>query len=135
MPACDLIAPQSYRDATPAERAEVVNGCGPGGWRLDLVPDDLLGLDITEACNIHDWMYHAGDCEQDRHEADRTLLSNLLSLIRSVYEEPDSSLAAYLTRREGAWVYYKAVSDFGHHSFWADKPSQPRLATGTEARC
>jgi len=73
----ELLAPESYRLADPAERALVCNGCGPGSWRLDMVPDSILGLDITEACNIHDWMY---EWDGDRVQADVWFLANMVLL-------------------------------------------------------
>lgn len=72
-----LLAPASYHAADSAERAMVCNGCGPGSWRLDMVPDCILGLDITEACNIHDWMY---EWDGDREQADAWFLANMAIL-------------------------------------------------------
>jgi len=73
----ELLAPESYLQATQAERALVCNGCGPGSWRFDLIPDSILGLSIKEACNIHDWMYAWGE---DRLKADIWFLANMVLL-------------------------------------------------------
>ena len=32
-------------------------GCGPGGAGDKLVPDTMYGLDVSNACRIHDWYY------------------------------------------------------------------------------
>lgn len=76
-----LIAPESYWQASPEEIAAKTNGCGPEGWRLAIVEmlGSCTGLDFTPACRIHDWMYGhglAGD-EEGRKEADITLKINI----------------------------------------------------------
>jgi len=78
-----LSAPESYRRATDLDRAHICNGCGTkglGGW---LVPDTLFGLDISEACDIHDWQYAEGKTWADKDVADREFLHNMLILIRA----------------------------------------------------
>ena len=67
------ITPAAYLEATPEMIADVCNGCGPAGVKIDLVPDALLGLDVTGPCNRHDWMYHDG---QDRALADAVFIAN-----------------------------------------------------------
>jgi hypothetical protein len=37
-----------------------VNGCGPGSWRLRIVPDRFLGCEFKTACDSHDRCY--GQC-------------------------------------------------------------------------
>ena len=68
-----LFAPESYLRALPEVIAKVVNGCGPGGWKVDLVPDTILLLSVTESCNIHDWCYSEGSSEDYRLWADDLL--------------------------------------------------------------
>lgn len=70
-----LLAPASYLTADATERALVCNGCGPGSWRLDMIPDSILGLDISAACNVHDWMY---EWDGDREKADVWFLANMV---------------------------------------------------------
>jgi hypothetical protein len=103
----DLIAPESYLLASPAERAAVVNGCGPAGWRFDLVPDSLAGLDVSEACKIHDWMYRLGGDEAARKEADVILYLNLARLVLMA----GGSLTGI--RMAGAAAFYLAVRKGG----------------------
>lgn len=118
----DLYAPISYWEAGPADRAGICNGCGTkglGGW---LVPDTLYGLSITEACNIHDWMYAQGDTIADKEQADRAFLNNMLRIIES------KSIRILLwPRRMRAMKYYSAVRDFGGPAFWQGKNAPGEL--------
>lgn len=43
-----LVSPKSYKTSSRRKRKEICNGCGPSGYDY-LVPDNLLGLDISEA--------------------------------------------------------------------------------------
>jgi hypothetical protein len=120
MKAVELYAPPSYIQATPEERKRVVNGCGPGGWLRLLVPETMYGLDVSEACNIHDWMYVTGLTIEDKDTADRVFLNNLLRII-------DANTSWWLLRRlryRRARTYYNAVHDFGGPAFWHGK-NQP----------
>lgn len=120
-----LYAPEIYVAASPEVRATVVNGCGPGGWKVDIVPDTIWGLNVTEACNIHDWMYTTGETIADKDEADRVLLNNLLRLI-------DAAGGCWLIRklrRLRAREYYEAVQHFGGPAFWAGKNDSANLIT------
>lgn len=119
-----LFAPAEYWRLSPAAKAEICNGCGARkGFK---VPDTIWGLSIVEACNIHDYMYHVGRTEQDREEADRAFLNNLIRII-----EADSINFAPLKalRRYRAMSYYNAVRDFGGPAFWDDKnkPEEMRV--------
>ena len=40
------------------EFLRITNGCGPGGWKFDLVPDTIWGLSIKDECNNHDVDWH-----------------------------------------------------------------------------
>lgn len=116
-PFATLYAPESFINAPRAVRKAVTNGCGPGGWKLDLVPDTIYGLDVSAACNIHDWMYHEGETLADKAAADRVLLNNLLRIIN---HETRFAPLRWLRRRR-ARKYYLAVKAFGGPAFWADK--------------
>lgn len=74
------IVPEYYKNLTEKQKKEICNGCGPEklGW---FIPDTLLGLDCTEACNIHDVMYAFGESEKDRKYADDVFLANVKSLV------------------------------------------------------
>jgi hypothetical protein len=75
---------KSYWTSTDAERHAIVNGCGTGtGWKALLVPETIRGLSIHEACDIHDWMYALGLVIEDKDEADRVFLNNMIRIIDS----------------------------------------------------
>jgi len=118
-----IYAPESYVNALPSVRQAVANGCGPGGWKFDIVPDTVWFLDISEACNVHDWMYQAGSTIADQEEADRVLLNNMLRLI----DESGGWWILKRLRRNRAWVYYQAVKMFGGPAFWAGKNSDSNM--------
>lgn len=112
-----LYAPAGYWNLLPTAKRELVNGCGPAGWKGKYIPDHLLFVSITEACNIHDWMYIEGKTEDDRERADRVFLNNMLRIVEAVS-------ANFLTReirRRLALRYYATVRDYGAQYFWADK--------------
>ena len=111
-----LYAPVDYWALTPAAKAEICNGCGASGGRR--FPGHIWWLDITEACNIHDYMYHLGLTEQDREEADKAFLNNLLRIIEK--DSVDFAIIKTL-RRWRAMTYYGAVRDFGGPAFWDNK--------------
>jgi hypothetical protein len=91
----ELWSPQSYKDATPEELAEITNGAGPQLGNSDLggklVPDRLIGLSITASANIHDWMYHESESEMDRLQADLTFLRNMVVEIMKADLNPDAT--------------------------------------------
>ena len=108
--------PKTYSEATDSEKDATCNGCGTkglGGW---LVPDTLWGLDITEICNMHDWMYAEGKVQSDKWFADRMFLENMLDLI-----DRESSIWLKWLRRTRAMSYYSAVCDLGSQAFWTGK--------------
>ncbi len=111
-----LFAPHTYWVASNAERESRCNGCGTKGLGGLLVPDTLYGLDITEACNIHDWMYFEGKNIADKESADRTFLNNMLRII-----DAGSFAPLRWLRRVRAMSYYSAVRDFGGPAFWSGK--------------
>ena len=95
----------------------MVNGCGPAGWKGKFIPDHLLWLSITEACNIHDFMYLVGQTEADREEADRVFKNNMLRII----EAASGNWLTLAIRRKLAKYYHGVVKDMGGTYFWADK--------------
>ena len=108
-------APITYISASEQQKALICNGCGTkglGGW---LVPDTLYGLNITEECNIHDWMYHEGETQEDKDHADLNFYHNILDKIEQGYR-----IFKWL-RRMRAKKYYLAVKLWGDTAFWAGK--------------
>ena len=116
-----LYAPESYRKALPEVVAKVVNGCGPSGWKIDIVPDTIYWLPIGEECGIHDWEYEAGETEADKELADFHLLHNLLAHIDCASSQSITGKILKPLRCQRAFEYYMAVKEFGHHAFWAGK--------------
>lgn len=120
-----LFAPEAYWKLTPEQKARVVNGCGPGRFGAKVVPDSLLGLSILPACEIHDYSYAMGESIDDKNEADRVFLNNMLRLI-------DKAGGWWITISIRRWLaahYYRAVADFGGVAFWKgkNKPSEMRF--------
>ena len=49
------------RPENAEEFKRITNGCGPEGWKIDIVPDTIYGLSIREECNNHDIDWHFAD--------------------------------------------------------------------------
>ncbi|MGE4195473.1 MAG: hypothetical protein AB7E51_18980 [Pseudodesulfovibrio sp.] len=103
-----LIAPDTYRDAPAELRSQVCNGCGPAAWRVDPIPDALAGVEIGEACDVHDWMYHEG---VDKRQADEVFLQNMALLCSR-----GTGLLLSMRLSEAA-LYFLAVSLCGGPAF------------------
>lgn len=112
-----LWEPTSYKKATHGEKKEACNGCGPQSWKRDFVPDTIYGVDISEACNIHDWMYLKGQSIDDKKKADRVFLNNMIRIVKA---ESRFRFMSVLRQRR-CWKYYLAVAQFGGPAFWEGK--------------
>ena len=110
-----LFAPVGYRVLTPEEKFEICNACGAkGGFP---VPNTFYGLDISEACNIHDFMYFVGKTLADKMEADRVFLNNLIRII-------DARTSVYILKKlryRRAKTYFEFVDIYGASAYWKDK--------------
>jgi hypothetical protein len=120
-----LYAPETYVRSSDKVRSLVVNGCGPGGWKVDIIPDTIYGLDISPACNVHDWMYTGGETLADKEEADRVFLNNMLRII----DAAGGWWVLRQLRRRRARVYYEAVQHFGGPAFWSGKNKKDNCLT------
>lgn len=109
-----LYAPLSYWTATQNELKESCNGCG--AKKGIKVPDTFYGLSITQACNIHDWMYKEGKTQADKLFADAIFRLNL-----SIIIDGNSNFLTALLRHGRASTYYTAVAQWGESAFWVDK--------------
>lgn len=121
-----LYIPESYGQATAEERRATIGrgGCGAGeGWGDKLVPDTIYGLSMLDACKIHDWMYAKGKTQEDKEEADRVFLNNMLRIID--YHTLNSWLKWLRKRR--AYKYYDSVDHFGGPAFWNEKNKPAEL--------
>jgi hypothetical protein len=110
-----LFAPDSYYELGEATKATICSGCGTTGWKGKLVPDDIWGVNITEACQIHDYMYFIGETIEDKYSADRVFLNNMIRLINN-----KGGWFAWF-RRYRAVTYYNAVAHFGGPAYWDGK--------------
>jgi hypothetical protein len=111
-----LYAPGGYWALSPVIKDKLCNGCGAKGFGW-AIPDTIYGLRITEACNIHDYMYNIGKTDEDKKIADRTFLNNLLRIIETCSH---NWIIRWLRGRR-ANAYYLAVKTFGGPAFWGDK--------------
>lgn len=116
-----LSVSESYRRALPEVVATIVNGCGPGGWKVDLVPDTIYGLKIAESCNAHDWDYAEGTSETEKELADLRLLCNLIATIDHAAKRSVAGKVLKPLRYQRAFEYYLTVKEFGHDAFWHGK--------------
>jgi len=110
-----LYIPESFKKLNTEEINKICNGCGAKEGIN--VPDTFYGLSITEACDIHDYMYHMGKTIKDKEEADRVFLNNLL---RIVNKESKCCVLKFLRRRR-AKKYYLAVKILGGPAYWDNK--------------
>jgi len=92
------------------------NGCGSGISAV-FVPDSLLGVDISEACRIHDYMYQQGTDIDDKHKADRVFLNNMIRIVMArSHFKPFRLIRLGLAR-----LYYWAVDAWGGPAYWHGK--------------
>ena len=111
----DVQAPLSYWLASDEFLASICNHCGPTGWKAKLVPNRIWGLYIGGCCDVHDFMYYAGETEEDRVRADNVLQANMYRRINK------GTRFRWLRRlrRHRAKIYYIAVSKLGDNYFKA----------------
>lgn len=110
-----LFAPVGYINLTPDRKKFICNGCGAKSGIK--VPSTFWGLDISEACQIHDYMYYVGKTYADKLEADRVFKNNLTRIINA---RTGSWLFRKLRhRRKKTYVYF--VSEWGDTAYWEDK--------------
>lgn len=100
-------------------------GCGPGGLGDRLVPDTMYGLNISDACRIHDWYYrfYPENTEAAREMADRILKNNLLRIVR---EKTKSKVLRWLRERR-CQTYYLMVRNFGAPAFFEERNNATEL--------
>ena len=93
-----LLAPRGYPDLSEKEKNMLLNKCGGDTITAALVPNTIIGTDISEACNIHDWMYINGKTKKEKALADFIFDQNIKTLINS---EKDSAFKYYIKRTIG----------------------------------
>ena len=131
-----LDAPPDYYSLTPKQKKKICNGCGPKNPKYfggHVIPDNLYGISISEACNIHDYMYYIGKTIKDKNEADRVFLNNMLRIIDSVQYPWWLRWLKWL-RQKSAWKYYEVVSNLGDIAFWRAGKKKRRIKPYGELR-
>jgi hypothetical protein len=119
-----LFAPSEYWTLSQVQRKAICNGCGAGKLLGLVVPDNILGVNITEACDIHDFMYATGKTIGDKYLADRVFLNNMVRLILA---DKSDDLLLRKRRLDGAQVYYDMVHRFGGPFYWANKNKKENM--------
>jgi len=108
--------PSSWLEASDKERKGIANGCGPGSWKYDLVPDTIYGLNITKICDWHDFDYtFLPKTRSCKDIADRRMHHNL-----KVHISLHSVFILKPFRYARAYLYYLAVSKGGDSSFFEE---------------
>ena len=100
-----LIVPSSYLNATEKERKKILNQCGPDGPVNKWVPNHLLGVDISESCNIHDWTFVDAKNQKEHKRSDKIFLKNMLATV----DKESKWAVPRIIRRGLAYLYYGAV--------------------------
>lgn len=100
-----LLIPESLLKAHKSETEAVFNKCGPDGFLNKLVPNHLLGLDIGDSCNIHDWTFVNSKNQKDHQESDKIFLKNMKSQIKN----KKSNLVIKYIRYVFSYIYFWSV--------------------------
>ncbi len=107
-----MLAPEGYWNLSEAEQYEISNGCGPAK-ATSLVPDSILGISLTPACDIHDYTYTNPQSMEKRKLADDLFLENMRRLLNQDLKSP----ALKFFGLAGIQFYYLAVRLFGGFYF------------------
>ena len=99
---------KGYRLRAPEEfdPSQIVGGCGPGKWGNRLIPNSILGVDISPACDIHDFCYLIGKTEEERDQSDIELFANSYRIIK---QKSKNKLMSFLRAVILTW-YFLAVA-------------------------
>ncbi|MBK25397.1 MAG: hypothetical protein CME70_15490 [Halobacteriovorax sp.] len=107
-----LLAPKDFWTTSETEKKKILNECGGDVVTAALVPNNILGKDVSVACDIHDFMYLKGKTSQDKVVADNTFAKNLKALTDQTQNPILRKLRGLIGR-----IYYLAASIFGHFYF------------------
>lgn len=109
----ELTCRKSFTDKTPEQREAVSNGLGPKGFGW-LVPDTIIGINVTPAGDVHDEGYTEGGIIVDKQMDDRIFRDNMIRLVNA-------------KKNQWSWVKklrmrrikqnYRAVKNFGGGAF------------------
>lgn len=111
-----LNAPDSFKIAAIELLLSVCNGCGAAG-SFFRPPSTIYGVDITPACQIHDFAFYLGQTLKEFNTANDQFYDNIKVLLDMSpgFIKPKHLMAAR------ALIYYKAVCWFGLSAFYAGK--------------
>ncbi len=112
-----LQAPKEYWSLSQKERLTLLNQCGPEGPLNGLIPDSLLGLDISESCNIHDFMVMKARNRNHLKVADDVFHRNMRSQIKV---KPGFK---GVWRQFLAYIYFKSVRVYS----WLKSKNEKKL--------
>jgi len=95
-------------------------GCGPGRIGDYFVPDNLLGLNIKIACQIHDYetRFSSEASEEHRLKIARIFKYNM---IRIVWYSPNQWFFMKRLRLKMAEFYYGRVVKWGWKAYWDER--------------
>ena len=117
----NIYAPNTYWEADDNVKLSICNGCGAKDGVK--VPDTMWGLNISSACNIHDWMFSEGKSLSDFYFANAVFIMNLAIIITA-----NGSKWLAPLRLARATKYFIAVQELGQDAFWVEKPRNNDLA-------
>lgn len=111
-----MLTTPAYEELNPIQKAKICNGMGSDStwWNRLLkwiLPNHFFGLDMTEAANIHDYMFFRGGKVWDYFVANFVFLYNMCWLIHKAGE------GKKLLRYVMATRYFLAVFFGGRSSF------------------
>ena len=107
-----LAAPESFWNADPDFISEFTGGCGPGdsGSFTDrLIPDTIYFLNVTLACQIHDWTYVVWNSKEDFQISNKLFKNNMQRIV----DQTDSPKWLKWLRYKRLYKYYWLVKHFG----------------------
>jgi len=78
---------------------------GPSGALSKYIPNSIFGVDVSKACNIHDWMIHHSKNNKQLRKADDVFDENLQTLI----EKYSKNIGIKLARKFIAKIYSHAA--------------------------
>lgn len=110
--AAGLDASLAYWNVSAAALAELTGGCGPGKLGDALIPDKIFGLDLTPACQVHDFDYSPMS-EIPRALADARFFANMRRLMR---KQLKVGFWQNIKQRFAICKYFDAVEDHGESS-------------------
>lgn len=100
-----LQAPKEYFELSKGEKKKLLNQCGPDGPINKIIPNSLLGADISQSCDIHDYMFIKAQNKKQAKVADEVFLKNMKTEI----DKKRSSKVLSLFRKALANVYFAAT--------------------------